>query len=260
MPYRISVATICFNNPEELKRTIAAVDQQQHRPYEHVIIDGSTSDAIRNYLENTDQPSYRWWVCERDNGIADAFNKGVHNASGEVVHLLNSGDYYYDETVLERVQAVFDNQPEVMWTHGQYLQQIGGEWVITGSPFNPEKLYRGFGKVGHPTMFVKKELYERHGYFDTSFRHSMDYDFLVRIRHEPYSYIPYPITVFTPGGNSNINWKPAFLEVMHSYKTHIGWDTRILWGYAYQVFFNNLMQTRLGSWLLQLKYRQRQAQ
>ena len=80
MPYRISVATICFNNPEELKRTIAAVDQQQHRPYEHVIIDGSTSDAIRNYLENTDQPSYRWWVCERDNGIADAFNKGVHKS------------------------------------------------------------------------------------------------------------------------------------------------------------------------------------
>ena len=56
MPYRISVATICFNNPEELKCTIAAVDQQQHRPYEHVIIDGSTSDAIRSYLENTDQP------------------------------------------------------------------------------------------------------------------------------------------------------------------------------------------------------------
>mgnify|MGYP006436099107 CR=1 FL=1 len=256
MAYRISVATICFNNLDELKQTMASVDQQAHPPYEHIIIDGSTNDAIRSFLESTSQPAYRWWLCESDEGITDAFNKGVDHASGEVVHLLNSGDYYYDETVLAKVQAVFDKYPEIMWTHGQYLQQVGGEWIITGSPFNPAKLYWGFGKVGHQTMFVKKMLYERHGYFDTSYRHSMDYDFLVRIRDEPYYYITYPIAVFTPGGNSNINWKSGFKEVMHSYTTHIGWDIRILMGYAYQMLFNNLMQTKLGRWLLQLKYRQ----
>lgn len=254
MAHQISIATICFNNLEDLKQTLQSVDQQTQLPSEHVIIDGSTTSAIREYLETTKQPSYRWWHCERDRGITDAFNKGVFHATGEVVHLLNAGDYYYDESVVARVQAVFDQDPNVMWTHGQYLQQIGGEWVITGEPFNPKKLYRGFGKVGHPTMFVKKALYHKHGYFDMSYRHAMDYDLLVRIRHEPFVYIPYPITVFTPGGNSNINWEPAFREVMRSYTTHIGWDLRILWGYLYQLIFNTVMQTRLGNWLMRLKY------
>jgi glycosyltransferase involved in cell wall biosynthesis len=257
MSHRFSVATICFNNLSELKRTIASVDQQASPPDEHLIIDGSTTRAILEYLEQEEHPAYRHWISEKDKGITDAFNKGVFNASGDVVHLLNSGDYYYDHSVLERVKTVFENDPEVMWTHGQYLQQVGGEWVITGEPFNPQKLYRGFGKVGHPTMFVKKKLYEKHGYFDLSYRHSMDYDFLVRIRHEPFVYIPYPITVFTPGGNSNINWKPAFQEVVHSYTTHIGWDVRIIWGYIYQVIFNNLIHTKLGRFLLRWKYHQK---
>lgn len=254
MAYRITISTICFNNLEELKQTISSVDNQESLPYEHIIIDGSTNKAIQQYLETHPQPAYRWWLCEPDEGITDAFNKGVYYATGDVVHLLNSGDYYFDETVLSRVQSVFEHNDEVMWTHGQYLQKVAGEWVITGEPFKPGKLYRGFGKVGHPTMFVKKALYEKHGYFDKAYQHSMDYDFLVRIRNEPYSYIPYPITVFMPGGNSNVNWKPAFHEVMRSYTTHIGWDYLIVWGYLYQLLFNNLMQTRLGRWLLRIKY------
>ena len=255
MGYRFSIATICFNNLEELKQTMASVDEQTVKPDEHWIIDGSTSSAIRDFLAGSKQPTYRHWLSEPDEGITDAFNKGVFHATGDVVHLLNSGDYYYDETVLARVKDVFEANPKVMWTHGQYLQQVAGEWVVTGEPFDPRKLYRGFGKVGHPTMFVKKQLYEKHGYFDPDYRHSMDYDFLVRIRHEPFQYIPYPITVFTPGGNSNINWQPAFREVIKSYTSHIGWDLRIVWGYLFQVFFNNLMKTGLGRSLLRLKYK-----
>lgn len=257
MGYRITTSTICFNNLEELKRTIASVDKQNSKPYQHLIVDGSTNNAIKDFLESTEHPDYREWISEPDEGITDGFNKGVYYAKGDIVHLLNSGDMYYDETVLEREYETFQKNPEIQWTHGQYLQYMGGQWVITGQRFNPSKLYRGFRKVGHPTMFVKKAMYEKHGYFDKAFRHSMDFDFLMRIRNEPFYYIQYPITIFTPGGNSNVNWKAAYDEVVKSYVRHKGWDWRILWGYCYQMLFYPLMQTALGRWLMKQKNKKR---
>lgn len=255
MAHTISTATICFNNLEELKTTIDSVDKQNTPPYEHIIVDGSTNDEIKNYLEETEHPAYRKWISEPDEGIADAFNKGVKMATGDIVHLLNSGDMYYDETVLERELEVFDSDPEVQWTHGKYLQKVGGAWVITGKPFSKSLLHRGFVKVGHPTMFVKKALYEKHGYFNTEFRYSMDYDFLIRIQDEKFKFIEYPVTIFTPGGVSNVQWKAAFREVMKSYIRHKGWDLKILWGYVYQLLFQNVAQTSIGRRLVKWKNR-----
>ncbi len=257
MAYQITIVTICFNNLKELKETISSVDIQKVKPYEHLIIDGSSNEEIKTYLENHDHPSYRRWISEPDEGISDAFNKGVYHAKGDVVHLLNSGDRYYDETVIEQEKDTFDNNPDVQWTHGQYLQKIGGNWIITGKPFDPSKLYRGFRKVGHPTMFVKKSLYNKHGYFDKTFRYAMDFDFLMRIRNEKFQYIPYPITIFTPGGVSNVQWKSAYDEIVRSYVKHKGWDLGILWGYLYQMTFNHLVQTHFGKWLLRLKNRRK---
>ena len=74
---RISIITICFNNLDDLKATCASVDGQTVHPYEHIIIDGSTKSDIKEFLENNPQPSYRKWLCERDKGISDAFNKGI---------------------------------------------------------------------------------------------------------------------------------------------------------------------------------------
>jgi len=253
MAYHITTATICFNNLDELKQTIASVDRQQVKPYEHLIIDGSTTNAIKDFLAGTSHPHYRKWISEPDEGISDAFNKGVYYANGDIVHLLNSGDLYYDESIIERELATFTQDPGVQWTHGRYLQQMGGHWVITGKKFDPRKLYRGFGKVGHPTMFVKKRLYEKHGYFDKRYRYSMDFDFLMRIRHEKFAYLPYPVTIFTPGGVSNVQWKAAFNEVVKSYVAHKGWDIRIASGYVFQMAFYSLMETRPGRWLLKQK-------
>jgi len=160
---RISIVTICFNNPEELKQTCSSIDEQDMCPFEHWIIDGSTKTDIKQWLENTVQPSYRKWISERDHGIADAFNKGVLNSTGDVIYILNSGDRIYDETVLGRVTEVFERDRTVMWCHGKLNMVRGGLWVIVGKPFDKTKLYRGMRGVFHPTMYVRKEVYERRG-------------------------------------------------------------------------------------------------
>ena len=139
---RISVISICFNNLTELKSTCDSIDAQTLKPYEHIIIDGSTNTEIKNYLESSSQPSFRKWICERDNGISDAFNKGIRKSTGDIVYLLNSGDKMYDNSVLEKVTTIFDKDPSVMWCHGKLSTFRGGLWVVIGKPFEKDKLYR----------------------------------------------------------------------------------------------------------------------
>ena len=78
---QLSVITISFNNLKELQQTCNSVDSQSIPPHEHYIIDGSSNDEISVWLNNSSQPEYRKWICEKDKGISDAFNKGINLAS-----------------------------------------------------------------------------------------------------------------------------------------------------------------------------------
>jgi len=89
---RISIITICFNNLNELLLTLSSVDHQTHLPHEHIVIDGSTNPQIANYLNTHPQPDYRLWKSEPDEGISDAFNKGILKSTGDIIGTLNSGD------------------------------------------------------------------------------------------------------------------------------------------------------------------------
>src|SRR5215210_2579347 len=99
----ITIITRCFNNLQELITTCSSIDRQTLKPYEHWIIDGSTNNEIKNYLLSNPLPDYRKWISEPDKGIADAFNKGLSRATGNIVNMLNSADYYVDETILQVV-------------------------------------------------------------------------------------------------------------------------------------------------------------
>jgi GT2 family glycosyltransferase len=232
---RISIITICFNNPEELVSTCKSVDEQVVKPFEHLIIDGSSKPGIRQYLENNPQPPYRRWISERDNGIADAFNKGVRNSKGDVLAMLNSGDYFFDRHSLEKVVNVYRSHPEIKWMHASYRLQRGGKWVIIGKPFSAAKVYRGMRSICHQTMYVRRELFDKYGLFDTDLRIAMDYDFLVRIRKEPFYFLPEPIVVFAPEGISTAQYLRSLDE-----------GTKV-----YKKYFSNTMLHQL--WKLRLK-------
>ena len=94
---KLSIVTICFNNLQDLITTCKSVDDQHLKPFEHIIINGSTNSEIKNWYESSNHPSYRIIINELDGGISDAFNKGISKATGDVIHLLNSGDIYFDE-------------------------------------------------------------------------------------------------------------------------------------------------------------------
>lgn len=246
----LSIVTICFNNLEELKTTMASVASQTRLPQEYWIIDGSKNSEIRDYLSSTELPDYIKWISERDNGISDGFNKGVTRCTQDVIHILNSGDYYFDENSVETVMAEFDADDKLMWTHGQFKQYLGGHWIISGTAFDPDKLYMGMRQVAHPTMFLRNEVYDRIGLFPDDLRDAMDYDLLIRLRNEKFKYIEKPISVFTPGGNSEINWKRCYIEGMNAYRKHIGNDWRLQLGYYKQLAVHAILDTPIGDALL----------
>lgn len=246
----LSIVTICFNNIEELKTTMASVHSQTRKPDEYWIIDGSNNGEIRDYLHTETLPGYVKWFSEPDKGISDAFNKGVQRSTQEVVHILNSGDYYFDERSVEKVMLHFDEDPALMWTHAQFKEFMGNHWIVSGKRFEPSKLHMGMRQVAHPTMFVKREIYERIGFFSVDIKSAMDYDFLIRLRNEKFKYLEFPISVFTPGGVSNVDWKKGFKEGMRIYEKHLGSSWKLQLGYMKQLLVHAILDTPIGDFIL----------
>lgn len=252
MNNNISVITICFNNLEELKKTCVSVDAQTEHPYEHFIINGSTKSDIKEWLELTPQPAYRKWINEKDNGIADAFNKGIQNASGAIIHLLNSGDCYTDTNVLKDVTNFFSKN-NVGWISGKLKTVRSNYWVTVGKPFDKKKLYRGMRSVSHPTWFVKKTVYDKIGWYRSDFKIAMDYDMMCRIVNESYKYFDREITVFDPTGISSNKYIESLIETRKVYESYFGFSIMlVLWQIRLKLLYR-LMHSPLGNVLYNIK-------
>ena len=249
----ISIITICFNNLQELLITTASVDSQTLLPDEHWIIDGSTNNEIAHYLKTNAQPSYRKWLSEKDKGIADAFNKGIERATGDIVNMLNAADYYYDDTILATVSSTFLEQPNILWLHGKYQLQRGGLRVTIGKPFDPLKLYRGMRSLSHQSMFIKKILHKKYGLYDTALKNAMDYDFVCRIYREPFVFLLTPLVVFAPGGTTELDYLSALKEGRKVFEIHHGKSFKLIaWQWRLKIL-HSLLGSSFGRWLYRVK-------
>ena len=253
MPKTISIVTICYNNLQELLCTCKSVDTQSLEPLEHWIIDGSTNNEISEYLRNTALPPYRHWISEKDNGIADAFNKGVLRCTGELCNMLNAGDHYLDQSVLQTVSDSFEQHPQIAWLHAKYKLQRGGEWVIIGKPFEKNKLYRGMRSLCHQSMFIKTALHKKYGLYDSSLPYAMDYDFVCRIAAEPVLFLQKAVVVFAPGGITNTRYLAALEEGKKVYTRYYGFSIKlIIWQWRLRLL-HWLLSSPIGNALYKIK-------
>ncbi len=249
----ISVITICFNNLNDVISTCASIDIQVNKPFEHWIINGSTNNEIAEWLDNNPQPVYRKWVTERDKGIADAFNKGIVNCNGDVIHILNSGDIYAAEDVLSVVNKTFELNEKVQWVSGKIRLKRGGLWVEVGKPFSTSKVYRGMRSVSHPTWFIKKEVYKRVGEYSSEYKIAMDYDMMCRIAKEPYNFIDKTIAVFDDSGISSSNYLASLKENIRVYEANFGYSIICrVWQLRLKMIYY-LLQSSIGKKLFRLK-------
>ena len=205
---RISVITAVVNNRAHIAEALESVLAQDHPDVELIVIDGNSRDGTLEVLQAY-AGSINVLVSEPDRGIYDALNKGIARASGEVVGFLHSDDLFADAAVLSRVAAAFAD-PAVSAVYGdlQYVRKDDTRRVVRhwkSAPFRTRLLARGW-MPPHPSLYVRREWYERIGGFDTRYRIAADYFSILQLFSQPgfkAVYLPQVLVKMRVGGASN---------------------------------------------------------
>jgi|WetSurMetagenome_2_1015567.scaffolds.fasta_scaffold60307_3 glycosyltransferase involved in cell wall biosynthesis len=175
----ISIITITYNNFKELKRTLSSIPDYEF--IESVVINGGSDDASKEYLSSHQGKV----INEKDEGIADAFNKGIANSSDDAIMFLNSGDELIEATYLREAEELLKKNNTVDFIHSNLVvtDQTGLELYMKPPFYN---LGRGLPYL-HPTMIVKKSVFEQIGFFNKNYKIAMDFDFVVRLVKKGYN-------------------------------------------------------------------------
>ena len=220
---KISIITVTWNCRDTVADCLASVAAQTHAACEHVVIDGASTDGTRELLE-AHRAQLAVLVSESDRGIYDALNKGLARATGDVVGLLHADDVFTDAQVLARVAAAFEN-PAVEAVYGDlvYVARDAPERVIRywrAGEFEPRSLRRGW-MPPHPTLYLRRSVYERIGGFDTRYRIAADYDFMLRALTQlsgRVRYLPQVLVRMRLGGVSNRSLSKILLKSREDYQ------------------------------------------
>lgn len=183
---KISIITSTWNSEATLRDTLESVLRQTYHDFEHIVVDGGSKDGtmvlVREY-----EPRYEGrlkYVSEPDKGIYDAMNKGIRMATGDVVGLLNSDDFYTSDDVLATVAAVFN---------GREIDAVYGDIHYVNAPdlkkcvryYSSKPFRRGWMRLGfmpaHPSFYCRKEVYMKFGLFDISYKVAADFENLLRL-------------------------------------------------------------------------------
>lgn len=219
---KISIVTAVFNNRDTVAEALDSVLSQSHLDSELVVIDGGSTDGtLDTLLRYVDRVAV--FVSEPDSGIYDALNKGIGKVTGDVVGFLHSDDLMADESVLMRVADAFAD-PAVDAVYGDlvYVRRNDPANVVRrwkAGPFNVNQLRWGW-MPPHPTFYVRRELYERMGRFDISFRIAADYDCMLRFLMSGIrvTYIPELLVKMRVGGASNRSLSSLLAKSREDYR------------------------------------------
>ena len=207
---KISIITATYNSGKTLRDTIESVLKQNYLDIEYIIVDGASKDNTLD-LVKAYEPQFEGrlrWVSEPDKGLYDAMNKGFKMATGEVIGILNSDDFYTSSEVLQEVATAMAH-PEVDAVYGDihFVNEVDLNRCVryySSKGFKRWKMRLGF-MPAHPSFYCKKEIYEKYGAFDTSFKIAADFENLLRLIFEHrirIKYLPLDFVTMRTGGAS----------------------------------------------------------
>lgn len=207
-PAKISIVTAVFNRVGTIGEAIDSVHRQTWPNVEHVLQDGGSSDGTLEIIGQRVHANSSL-VSERDYGIYDAINRGIERATGDIIGLMHSDDVFAHEHVLSKIAAVFEsNDIDGVYGDLQYVAANDPDRVIRhwrSGNYHPALLKRGW-MPPHPTLYLRREVFERWGLYDTSFRIAADYDAMLRYLVKGnirLAYIPEVLVKMRLGGESN---------------------------------------------------------
>ena len=249
---KISIVTPTFNSEARISKNIISILNQSYSDYEHILIDNESSDKTLNLAKKEysvrNSTKKLQIIREKDNGIAEAFNKGIDVANGEVIGILNSDDEYYNELVLEKVVNCFRDK-NILFVHGN----IHFDDPVYGSNIRKPLLCKVSTAMpyNHPTMFFRKEVYTQYGFFDTDYKFAMDFEFICRLNK---SIIDFkgkgfyldgePLVKMAAGGASWKNELNSIEETKRALKKYDFWNFD-----AKRNYFVRKLRTKIKYWL-----------
>ncbi|MDD5247880.1 MAG: glycosyltransferase family 2 protein [Rhodocyclaceae bacterium] len=215
---KISVVTATCNCISTVEDCLDSVAHQTYLDREHVVIDGASRDGTVDLLQSH-RNQLAVLVSEPDRGIYDALNKGIARASGDVVGFLHADDLYAHPDVLAHIAAVFETDPSVSAVYGdlQYVRRENTAEVVRdwkSAPYSKKRLAWGW-MPPHPTLYVRREWYERIGGLDISYRIAADYYSVLQLFIQPAfrpTYLPEVLVKMRLGGASNRSVKAILLK------------------------------------------------
>ena len=205
---KISIITVVYNSCNTIKDTIDSILSQDYPNIEYIVIDGASSDGtidiVKQYSKNI-----KYFISEEDSGIYDAMNKGIKAASGDIIGILNSDDFYPNNFVLSNVAKTFKIKKcdaiygDLVYVNSEDTSKIERYWQA--GIYSTAKIKNGW-MLPHPTFFVKSSIYHRFGFYDTDLEKASDYEMILKLLYKhniSVSYIPMILVKMRSGGASN---------------------------------------------------------
>lgn len=209
---RVSVITVCYNSDKTIADTLRTARSQTYDNTEHIIVDGGSKDETLAVVAAEVMCKHKL-VSEKDKGIYDAMNKGIALATGDVIGFINSDDFYPSPDILATVAAAFDSSgADCCYGDLCYVQQDNVSKTVRywrSTPFSSGLFGRGWCPP-HPTFFVRREVYDRLGGFDLSFKIAADVELMARfleVGQISSYYIPKVLVHMRMGGTTNRSWR-----------------------------------------------------
>ena len=213
---KVSVVTVCLNGAPQIEKTINSVLGQTYKDIEYIIIDGGSTDGTLEIIKKYEKNIARK-VSEPDDGISCAFNKGLRLATGDIIGIISSDDWYEPDAV-ETAVRIFKDNPGAGVAHGDLQYWENGVREMYLMPSKDLSEIKREMVINHSTCFVKKEIYDKYGLFNEDLRYAMDYDLMLRFYVNSVQFVNAGklMAHMSLGGKSDKNWYKAYREVLES--------------------------------------------
>jgi glycosyltransferase involved in cell wall biosynthesis len=204
---KVTIITVTLNSAATLPTAMESVRRQDYADIEHILVDGLSSDKTVEVIQS--YPHVARFISERDNGLYDALNKGIRLATGDVVGILNSDDFFPSPDIVSHiVEALSRRQVDAVFGDVAFVRPNNLDKIVrlySSREFHPRQFARGY-MPAHPTFYVKRRCYEQFGLYQTNYKIAADYELLMRFIHRhriSYAYVPLTMVYMRTGGTSN---------------------------------------------------------